>query len=223
MFAARQLRLRVLEALDTRVKQFLRRDELWPLRVPREPLLLDEVVRQALAGDAGRFDPETLRARTLLSLEWADGSWWRAWVGVLPSGLKIYCDSGEHESRVLASGGRNEGDDSDRAFLQLFGESAGRHFGIEMSGGAPRFGALAVSTRVAGRDVREPVRNDRSRRLGSRSARARPRPGGGNGPTAGHDFQADVEEWLDARAEAALAHFFTGTLTAVQVPSPAPS
>ena len=67
----------------------LRRDELWPLRVPREPLLLDDIIRQALAQDAGRFDPETLRARTLLSLEWADGSWWRAWVGVLPSGLKV--------------------------------------------------------------------------------------------------------------------------------------
>jgi len=35
-FASRQLRLRVLEALEERVKQFLRREELWPLRVPRE-------------------------------------------------------------------------------------------------------------------------------------------------------------------------------------------
>lgn len=197
MFAVRQLRLRVLEALETRVKQFLRRDELWPLRVPREPLLLGDIIRQALAEDAGRFDPETLRARTLLSLEWADGSWWRAWVGVLPSGLKVYCDSGEHESRVLASGGRNEGDDSDRAFLELFGESAGRHFGIEMSGGAPRsvrspfprellVGMFVNLFEVTGtedsiRDQLEPTE-----------------PGRGNGPAAGHDFQADVEEWLDA-------------------------
>src|SRR4029450_5146612 len=104
MFAARQLRLRVLEALETRVKQFLRREELWPLRVPREPLLLDDIIRQALADDAGRLCPAPLRARPRLSLEWADGSWWRAWVGVLPSGVKISCDSGEHESRVLASG-----------------------------------------------------------------------------------------------------------------------
>jgi hypothetical protein len=196
MFAARQLRLRVLEALETRVKQFLRRDELWPLRVPREPLLLDDIIRQAIAEDAGRFDPETLRARTLLSLEWADGSWWRAWVGVLPSGLKVYCDSGEHESRVLASGGRNEGDDSDRAFLQLFGESAGRHFGVEMFGGAPRsvrspfprellvemFVNLfeVTGTEDSVRDQLDPTETGR------------------DGPATGHDFQADVEEWLDA-------------------------
>ena len=57
MFAARQLRLRVLEALELRVKQFLRRDELWPLRVPREPLLFDAVLRQALADEARSFDP----------------------------------------------------------------------------------------------------------------------------------------------------------------------
>ena len=196
MFAARQLRLRVLEALETRVKQFLRRDELWPLRVPREPLLLDDIIRQAIAEDAGRFDPETLRARTLLSLEWADGSWWRAWVGVLPSGLKVYCDSGEHESRVLASGGRNEGDDSDRAFLQLFGESAGRHFGVEMSGGAPRsvrspfprellvemFVNLfeVTGTEDSVRDQLDPMETGRG------------------GPATGHDFQADVEEWLES-------------------------
>jgi hypothetical protein len=197
MFAARQLRLRVLEALDTRVKQFLRRDELWPLRVPREPVLLDDIIRQALAEDAGRFEPQTLRARTLLSLEWADGSWWRAWVGVLPSGLKVYCDSGEHESRVIASGGRNEGDNTDRAFLELLGESAGRHFGIEMSGGAPRsvrspfprellvemFVNLfeVTGTEDSVRDQLDPTE-----------------PGRGNGPAAGHDFRADVEKWLDA-------------------------
>jgi hypothetical protein len=197
MFADRQLRLRVLEALETRVKQFLRRDELWPLRVPREPLLLDDIIRQALAEDAGRFDPQTLRARALLSLEWADGSWWRAWVGVLPSGLKVYCDSGEHESRVLASGGRNEGDDSDRAFLELFGESAGRHFGIEMSGGAPR-------------SVRSPFPRELLVEMfvnlfevtgaeGSVRDQLNPtEPGRGNGPAAGHDFRADVEKWLDA-------------------------
>ena len=196
MFAARQLRLRVLEALETRVKQFLRREELWPLRVPREPLLLDDIIRQTLADDAGRFDPETLRARTLLSLEWADGSWWRAWVGVLPSGLKIYCDSGEHESRVLASGGRNEGDDSDRAFLALFGESAGRHFGIEMSGGAPRSvrspfpRELLVEMFVNLFEMTGAEDSVRDQ-LGAPEARR------GNGNATGHDFQADVEEWLD--------------------------
>jgi hypothetical protein len=194
MFADRQLRVRVLEALETRVKQFVRRDELWPLRVPREPLLLDHIVRQTLADDAGRFNPDTLRARTLLSFEWPDRSWWRAWVGALPSGLKIYCDSGEHESRVLASGGRNEGDDSDRAFLELFGESAGRHFGIEMSGGAPR-------------SVRSPCPRDLLVEMfvnlfevtGAEDSVRRQLDRGVRGtPPSGHDFRADVEEWLDA-------------------------
>ena len=195
MFADRQLRVRVLEALETRVKQFVRRDELWPLRVPREPLLLDHIVGQTLADDAGRCNPDSLRARTLLSFEWPDGSWWRAWVGALPSGLKIYCDSGEHESRVLASGGRNEGDDSDRAFLELFGESAGRHFGIEMSGGAPR-------------SVRSPFPRDLLVEMfvnlfevtgAEDSVRSQLGHGeGGTPPPSGHDFRADVEEWLDA-------------------------
>ena len=197
MFADRQLRVRVLEALDIRVKQFVRRDDLWPLRVPHKPLLLDALIRQTLADDAGRFNPDTLRARTLLSFEWADGSWWRAWVGALPSGLKIYCDSGEHESRVLASGGRNEGDDSDRAFLELLGESGGRHFGIEMAGGAPR-------------SVRSPFPRDLLVEMfvnlfevtgaedSVRSQLARVDGAPGTPPPAGHDFQADVEQWLDA-------------------------
>ena len=65
-FASRQLRLRVLEALEVRVKQFLRREELWPLRVPREPLLLDDVVRQAIAEEARRFDVASLKSRSLV-------------------------------------------------------------------------------------------------------------------------------------------------------------
>jgi hypothetical protein len=197
MFADRQLRVRVLEALEIRVKQFVRREELWPLRVPREPLLLDVIIRQTLADDAGRFNPDTLRARTLLSFEWADGSWWRAWAGALPSGLKIYCDSGEHESRVLASGGRNEGDESDRAFLELFGESAGRHFGIEMSGGAPRSVRspfprdLLIEMFVNLFEVTGAEDSVRGQLADVGAARGTPAP-------AGHDFRADVEEWLDA-------------------------
>src|SRR5687768_3920242 len=193
MFAARQLRLRVLEALDLRVKQFLRRDELWPLRVPREPLLFDAILRQALADEARGFDPASLRARTLLSLEWADGSWWRAWVGVLPSGLKIYCDSGEVESRVLASGGRNEGDDSDRAFLELFAESAGRHFGIEMSGGAPR----SVRSPFP-RELLVEVFVNLFEVTGTEdTVRVQLDPQNADSASTGRDFRMDVERWLD--------------------------
>jgi hypothetical protein len=195
-FRSRQLRLRVLEALDGRVRQFLRREELWPLRVPREPLLLDDVLRQALGEDAGRFDVATLKSRTLLSLEWADGSRWEAWVGTLPSGLKIYCDTGDGESRVLASGGRNEGDESDRAFLELFTESAGGHFGVEMAGGAPRSvrspldHAFLVDRFV---DLFEVTGNEESLR------EQLPEEDRDAGATvSGHDFRADVEVWLAA-------------------------
>jgi len=189
--AIRQLRVRVLDALEARVKQFLRREELWPLRVPPEPLRLDAIVDHVLAEDARAFDVSALKTRTLLSLEWEDGSRWEAWVGALPSGLKIYCDSGEDESRVLASGGRNEGDESDRAFLELFAESAGHHFGIEMAGGAPR----SVRSPLAREflidrfvDLFEVTGSEESVRqqLHERT------PAHGDG----HDFRADVEAWL---------------------------
>ena len=183
----------MLEALEARVKQFLRREELWPLRVPREPIVLQDVVRQVLADEARGFDPEVLRARTLLSLEWADGSRWEAWVGILPSGLKIYCDTGEDETRLLASGGRNEGDESDRAFLELFAESAGSHFGIEMAGGAPR-------------SVRSPMDRpflverfvDLFEITGSEDSLREQLPEGRSDRPEGHDFRADVEAWLES-------------------------
>jgi hypothetical protein len=192
----RQLRLRVLDALEQRVKQFTRRETLWPLRVPGEPLRLDAIVEQALHDDAASFDPATLRSRPLLRLDWDDGSMWDAWVIVLPSGIKLYCDSSEEEDRVLASGGRNEGDESDRVFLQLLAESAGGHFGIEMSGGAPSRVRSSIADRgflvavfvelfeVTGAEdsVRE--------QLEEKSASRETLPDGA-------DFQTDVERWLD--------------------------
>ena len=54
----RQLRVRVLEALERRTRQFRSREELWPVRVPREPLALDEVIEQALPDDHRDFDPD---------------------------------------------------------------------------------------------------------------------------------------------------------------------
>ena len=137
MHFQRQLRLRVLEALEGAAKQFRTREELFPIRIPREPIRLDDLVERALGDDHRSFDPASIRARTLLHLEWHDGSLWEAWVIMLPSQLRLFCDSGAEETRVLASGGRNAGDETDRQFLMLLSESAGETFGIEMAGGAP--------------------------------------------------------------------------------------
>jgi hypothetical protein len=134
---SRRARVAALEALDRRVRQFRGREELWPLRIPSEPILLDEVIEEALGDAARRLDVGSLRSRTLLALTWDDGASWSAWMIVLPSKTKLYCDSDSEETRILASGGRNEGEESDRVFLRLLAESGGHHFGIEMSGGAP--------------------------------------------------------------------------------------
>jgi hypothetical protein len=189
-FEQRQLKTRVLDALERRVKQFRRRQELWPIRVPAEPVLLDDVIEEALGDDSRRFDSSTLRARTLLHLAWHDGASWDAWAVALPSKTKLYCDSDGHETRMLASGGRNEGDESDRVFLQLLAESAGEHFGIEMSGGAPSHVRSSIADRAflvdffvnlfEGSGAEESVR-------ASIPGRSR---------DAGSDFQHDVEDWL---------------------------
>jgi hypothetical protein len=194
MFARRQLRVRVLEALDERIKQFRPREELWPLRVPRDPVPLDEIIQRVIPEDRLRFDPVTLRSRTLLRCEWSDGSVWEAWVTVLPSGFKMYCDSSEEETRLLASGGHNEGDESDRIFLELLSESGGAHFGIEMSGGAPSRVRSSIADReflveifvnlfeVTGEE--DSVR-DQLAHLPSETASC-----------GGNDFRSDVQRWL---------------------------
>src|SRR4051812_13301847 len=132
----RYLRLRVLEVLEGVVKQFRTREDIYPLRVPREPIPLEDVIARALPDDHAGFDPIALRSRTLLTLDWEDVRW-EAWVIALPSGLKVYCDADAHETRILASGGRNAGEESDRLFLAVLADSGGEEFGIEMSGGAP--------------------------------------------------------------------------------------
>ena len=190
------MRVRVLEALEGLAKQFRRREELWPLRVPREPVGLDEVVEQALGEDAQIFQAHTLRSRTLLRLEWNDGSTWDAWVIVLPSNVKLYCDSDGDESRALASGGRNEGDESDRAFLTLLAESGGEHFGIEMAGGAPSRvrspldRAFLVDVFVNLFEVTETEQSVRDA-LAAHASGQPPDAG-----AEGEDFRTDVERWL---------------------------
>ncbi len=187
MFASRELRVRVLEALEREARQFRTREDLYPLRIPRQPISLDRLIATTLAERRRLFDVKTLRARTLLTLDWEDGSSWELWVAMLPSNLRLFCDTGDEESRVLASGGRNAGDETDRLFLQLLGESRGEHFGIEMSGGAPSHvrspvdRALLVDMFVnlfEGTAVEAEVR-------GSAAAGA-----------GGHDFRADVDAWL---------------------------
>lgn len=189
-FSRRQLNARVLETLESRVKQFRGREELWPLRVPSEPILLNEVIAAALGEDARRFDVNVLRTRTLLQLEWDAETSWEVWMIALPSRTKVYVDSDGHETRLLASGGRNEGDENDRVFLQVLAETAGSAFGIEFSGGAPSRVRSSLSDRaflvdfflslfeVAGAE--ESVR----RAIPNRASIER------------RDFQKDVEEWL---------------------------
>jgi hypothetical protein len=184
-FGQRQQKARVLEALERRVKQFRRRDELWPLRIPHEPLPLSGVIDEALGDGARRFDPASLRTRTLLNLTWDDGSAWEAWVIALPSKVKLYCDSSEEGIHLLASGGRNEGEESDRLFLELLAESAGEHFGIEMSGGAPS----RVRSSIADREFLLELFVNLFEVSGVEdSVRA--------GDARSGDFRSDVEQWL---------------------------
>jgi hypothetical protein len=192
MFVKRQQRVRVLEELERRAKAFRTDEDLYPLRVPREPLPLTEVIEQALPEQHSAFDPLSLRQRTLLHLTWDDGSTWELWATVLPSGLKLFCDSGEEEARVLASGGRHASDDTDRQFLELFSESAGSRFGIEMEGGAPSRVRTSLTDRefltdlfvnlfeVAGAE--ESVRRALAQEHGHASDDS--------------DFRADVKIWL---------------------------
>ena len=54
-FNHRLFTARVVEMLERRVKQFRRREELWPIRVPPEPIALDAVIEEALGDDSKRL------------------------------------------------------------------------------------------------------------------------------------------------------------------------
>jgi len=137
MLGRRDQKVRVLKALEGAIRQFRTREEIWPLRVPSEPLSLDEIIQQTLAHEARSFDRTSLRSRSLLHLTWDDGTRWELWIVALQSGIKLYCDSSADESRILASARRDSEIDPDRLFLELLAETAGEEFGIEMAGGAP--------------------------------------------------------------------------------------
>ena len=188
-FVDRDRRVRVFQALERAIRQFRTRDEIWPLRVPSEPLLLQDVVRQALGVEFRTFDPHALKSRSLLHLTWDDGSTWELWIVALSSGIKLYCDTSHDESRILASGRRDSEIETDRLFLELLAESAGETFGIEMAGGPPSRVRSSLERaqlldffvhlfEVAGmeEDIRAAV--------GGRAA----------------DFQTDVDTWLTGRS-----------------------
>jgi len=196
--ADRQRKARVLDVVASRARQFRTRHDLWPLRVPREPLGLDRIIVEALGPERSLFDDRDLRSYPLLQLEWladeaGEGSRWELWVLALPSGLKLYCDSAGDESRILASVRRDaEGGDTDGFFLELFAESAGEHFGIEMSGGAPS----RVRTTLEDRDFLAEIFVNLFEVTSTEESVRRQLPPSG-ATSANHDFRADVERWLE--------------------------
>jgi hypothetical protein len=145
-FEVRQARLRTLEALELRARQFRSRDGIWPFRVPHEPLDLDAIIARAAEGGEP-IDAEALRARTVLEFQW-DGHSWELWVIALPSGILLYVDSDGEESRVLASAKRGNPGEADGFFVERLAQTRGREFGIEMAGPAPE----RVRSTIADRD-----------------------------------------------------------------------
>ncbi|HVL66915.1 MAG TPA: hypothetical protein VM364_06600 [Vicinamibacterales bacterium] len=189
MFPQRQHRVRVVQALERTVKQFRTREEIWPLYAPREPVSMDAVIRQAL--DGASFDPLTLRARTLLWLAWPDGATWELWLTALPSGLKLYCDTGGDETRMLATGRRDSEIETDRLFLELLAESAGQAFGIAMAGGPPS----RVRSSLEDRDLLVDFFAALFEEEGLEAEIRREVP-------ASDDFRADVAVWLERALKA---------------------
>jgi len=193
MTLSRITRVRALEALEQAVKQFRTREELYPLRVPSAPVDFGELMERALGDEAATLRAADLRSRTLLHLEWDDDSTWDLWVIVLPSGLKVYCDSGLEETRLLASGGKNLGDESDRLLLERLADSGGEDFGIEMAGGVPTLVRSSLADRAFLVEVfvdlfeGTPVESELRETLG---------PGDATDAADGRDFQTEVERWL---------------------------
>lgn len=171
MFSDRQARLKALEALESRAKQFRGREEIWPFRVPHEPLTLGEI--------ADGISVDALRSRTVLRLEWADSAW-ELWTIAVPSGILLYCDSDGRESRVLASVKRGSPSEADGFFLERLAESRGEFFGIEMSGPAPDRVRSSIGDREFLADVFVELFE-----------------GTGALPVESPDFRRDVVRWLD--------------------------
>lgn len=181
---ARQRRVRVLEALDLRAKQFRSRDDIWPFRVPHEPLDLEDIIETVLADEEGWIQPDALRARSVLRCEWDGGDAWELWAIGLPSGIQLYCDSDAEETRVLASARRGNLSEADGFFLERLAQSRGRHFGIEMEGPAPDRVRSAIGDRDFLADVFVELLEDTTASAPLRSH-------------AAPDFRGDIVRWLD--------------------------
>jgi hypothetical protein len=179
LFSSRLARVRALEALDERAKQFRGREEIWPFRVPHEALNLEEIV-EGVGADA-------LRSRTVLRLDWADTTW-ELWTIALQSGIFLYCDSDGRESRVLASVKRGNPSEADGFFLERLAESRGAFFGIEMAGPAPDRVRSSIGDREFLADVFVELFE------GTPAL-----------PVESSDFRADVVRWLDRVLTAAPA------------------
>jgi hypothetical protein len=181
-FEDRQARLRVIEALELRVKQFRGREDIWPLRIPHEPLDLDAIVERAVEGAA--VDRDTLRSRTLLEFLW-DTHEWELWVLALPSGILLYCDSDGEETRILASARRGNPGEADGFFLERLAESRGEAFGIEMLGPAPDRVRSSIGDRGFLADIFVELFEGTSAQADFHDAEP------------GADFHATVERWLE--------------------------
>jgi hypothetical protein len=195
-FTRRKARVRVLETLDRRAKQFRSREELAMFRVPHAPLVLDALIDGALSGETGCLDADDLRSRTVIRFAWNDGGTWDAWAIALASGVTLYCDSDGDETRLLASVKRGSQEEADRFFLELLAESRGEYFGIAMAGYAPD----QVRTAIADREflihffveLFEGTAAERSIHRTVAGSRKRPTDDG-----EGRDFRFDVSRWLD--------------------------
>ncbi|HWK09135.1 MAG TPA: hypothetical protein VNR64_03740 [Vicinamibacterales bacterium] len=137
MLITRKERIALLDALDQRVKQFRRSDDISPFRRPHDPLDLLSLIPSVLSDLSIASAVDALRSRTVIRMEWPDGGAWEAWVATLPSGIHAYFDTDGTEHRLLASVKRGSAIEADRFFVELLAESRGHHFGIEMHGGAP--------------------------------------------------------------------------------------
>ena len=189
MFAERQARLRVLDALDARARQFRSREDSWPFRLPHEPLDLHALIDAALAETDGALRPDALRSRSVLRLEWDDEGWWELWAVTLPSGLHIYCDGDRHETRVLASAKRGNAGEADGFLLERLAESRGHLFGIEMAGAPPVRVKSSIGDREFLADVFVELFEGTSAEAALRAESPEPEGGGG-------DFRLQVMGWL---------------------------